>query len=108
MFKTNFQTITLYDLAILFGLCPHRLEIDLVITIDTTNFNTIIPKGMDYEPFTKEKKLYVNKTNEVSNTKHITFLQGNQDVSRGGHSPSNRSRSGFRSVLPKPHLQRYE
>lgn len=37
------------------------MEIDPIRTIDTTNFNIVIPKGMDNDPFMKH---YISKMDD--------------------------------------------
>lgn len=47
------KTNTLYDLVALFGLHLHGEEIGPTFTIDITPFDSVIIKGIGYNPFIK-------------------------------------------------------
>lgn len=72
IFKLGLKTITLYDLATLFGLKPYGEEIDPAFTIDTISFNYVIIKSIDYNPFIKS---YYHKKDEVIQVEHVAFLR---------------------------------
>lgn len=71
IFRFSPKTITLYDLANLFGLKPQGMEIDPTFSIDSTTFNSVIIKNTDYDPFMKS---YFNRKDEVSQAEHVAFL----------------------------------
>lgn len=71
IFRSGPKIITLYDLAILLGLKPHSMEIDLAFSIVTTAFDSIIIKSKDYGLSIKS---YFNEKDEVSQAEHMAFL----------------------------------
>lgn len=71
IFKSSMKTLTLYDLVTLFNLKHLGEEIDPTLTIDTTLFNIVIVKSIDYGPFVKS---YYHRKDEVTQAKHVAFL----------------------------------
>lgn len=65
------KTITLYDLAVMFGLQPYDEEIDPAFSIDTTLFNSIIIKSVNYGPFIRSNN---GIKDEGTQAKYMTFL----------------------------------
>lgn len=70
-FKSEMKTITLYDLAALFGLHLYCKEINPTFIIYTIWFDFVIIKSTDYGPFIKS---YCNRKDEVTQVEHIAFL----------------------------------
>lgn len=63
--------ITLYDLAIIFGLSSYSYEPDLTFKVDTTSFKFITPKSVEFGVFLD---IYSRKKDEINDADHVALL----------------------------------